>query len=194
MDPLDTTDWTIELLRKRQQVSPKRLTAPGPSLSQIRQLFVAAAQAPDHGLILPWRFVQFSDAARADLGEAFAAALVERDPTASAQQLRDARDKAQRAPFVAVAIVRAHDDHREIPLAERIVSLGCALQNILLAACAQGFGAGLVSGQAMDSHALRGLLSLRHGEQAICFITIGTVKTSKAARARPDPDAFVTVL
>ncbi len=194
MNLLDTIDWTLELLHKRQQVSPKRLTAPGPSPSQIRQLFDAAAQAPDHGLILPWRFVQFSDAARADLGEAFAAALVERDAAASAEQLRDAREKAQRAPFVAVAIVRTHDEHPEIPLAERIVSLGCALQNILLAACAQGFGAGLVSGQAMDSQALRCLLGLRHGEQAICFITVGTVKASKAVRARPDPDAFVTVL
>jgi len=194
MDQIDTIDWTLELLRKRQQTSPKRLMAPGPSSPQIRMLFDAAAQAPDHGLILPWRFVQISDAARPRLGAAFAAALLERDPAASTQQLQDARDKAQRAPFLALAIARTQDDHPEISVAERLVSLGSALQNMLLAVHAQGFGAGLVSGQAMNSQALRALFGLGDNEQAVCFVVVGTVKSAKAARIRPAPEAFVTTL
>lgn len=58
----------ITLMRERRQVSAKRLAEPGPSAEQIRTLFEAAAQVPDHGLILPWRFVQVSDAARPRLG------------------------------------------------------------------------------------------------------------------------------
>lgn len=184
----------ITLMRERRQVSAKRLVEPGPSAEQIRTLFEAAAQAPDHGLILPWRFVQVSDAARPRLGEAFAAALLERDPPASAEQLQEAHDKARRAPFLALAIARTRDDHPEIPLAERLASLGCALQNLLLTAHAQGFGAGLASGQAMDSKALRGLFGIGDKEQAVCFVVIGTIKTLKPPRVRPAPETFVSSL
>lgn len=194
MNSAEIMDWTAELLRKRQQTSPKRLINQGPDAAQVDVLFEAAAQAPDHGLILPWRFIQISDAARPRLGEAFAAALLERDPFASPQQLQDAHDKAQRAPFLALALARTRDDHPEIPLAERFVSLGCALQNLLLAAHAQGFGAGLVRGQAMGSEALRGLFDLGDNEQAVCFVVVGTVKTAKPARIRSMPVEFVTSL
>jgi len=183
-----------ELVRKRQQTSPKRLDNPGPNDAQIENLFSAAAQAPDHGLIRPWRFVRVSASGRPRLGEAFATALLERDPGATPEQLRDARDKAARAPFLALAIARLTNEHPEIPASERLVSLGCALQNMLLMAHAQGFGAGLVSGQAMDSTPLRELFTLDATEQAICFIVVGTVKHAKASRIRPSPQEFVSVL
>lgn len=194
-ESLDCAELVCELLTRRQQVSPKRLTDPGPNPSQQAMLWKAAAQAPDHGLILPWRFVQVSDAARGRLGEAFAQALLERDPHATAAQLDDARAKAARAPFLALAICRVGDDgHAEIPASERLVSLGCALQNMLLMAQAQGFGAGLVSGQAMDSAALRKTFALAPNEKAICFLVIGTVAKAKASRLRPSAADFVTTL
>ena len=49
----DYAGLVAELVRKRQQTSPKRLQDPGPSAAQVRDLFNAAAQAPDHGLLLP---------------------------------------------------------------------------------------------------------------------------------------------
>lgn len=192
MDANEATDWALGLLRKRQQTSPKRLVAPGPSPQQIRTLFDAAAQAPDHGLIVPWRFVQVTYASRGRLGEAFSAALLERDRGASIQQMGEARDKAHRAPFLALAVARTQDDHPEIFLAERLVSLGCALQNMLLVAHALGFGAGLVSGQAMDSVALRDLFKIGDKEQAVCFLAVGTTKNTKVARMRPLPETFVS--
>ena len=197
MTPAEATDWAErvgELVRKRQQTSPKRLCDPGPSPEQVRELFTAAAQAPDHGLIRPWRFVQVSEAGRGRLGDAFALALLERDPEASAQQLQDARDKASRAPFLALAIGRMRDEHVEIPETERLVSLGCALQNMLLTAHAQGFGAGLVSGKAMDAKAIRRLFGIDDAERAVCFVVMGTVRQAKASRVRPLPETFVSTL
>jgi len=194
-EPADTAAFVCELVTRRQQVSPKRLSDPGPTPEQVAMLWKAAAQAPDHGLILPWRFVQVSDQAREQLGEAFVQALVERDPNATDAQRQDARAKAARAPFLALAISRLEgDEHPEIPVTERLVSLGCALQNMLLMAQAQGFGAGLVSGQAMDSAALRTTFSLAPNERAICFIVIGSVNKAKAARIRPVATDFVTTL
>lgn len=189
---IDTAAWVLQFLRKRQQTSPKRLTAPGPSEAQVQALFEAAAQAPDHGLILPWRFVLVPDKARVRLGEAFATALTERDPAATPEQIGDARAKASRAPFLALAIARLGDDgHPEIPSVERLISLGCALQNLLLMAHAQGFGAGLVSGQAMDSAALRALFRIAPNESAVCFVVVGSVDKVKARRVRPSVHDFV---
>lgn len=197
MTQTDTADYAelfVELVHKRQQTSPKRLVDPGPDAAQVQALFAAAAQAPDHGLIRPWRFVHVSAPARPRLGQAFAAALLERDPDATPAQLQDARDKAARAPFLALAIARLTDAHAEIPAAERLISLGCALQNMLLMAHVQGFGAGLVSGQAMDSAPLRRLFQLDAAEQAVCFVVAGSVKHAKAPRIRPSTQEFVSTL
>jgi len=191
----DYAELVCELITCRQQVSPKRLTDPGPTTAQVAMLWKAAAQAPDHGLLLPWRLVEVSDRARDRLGEAFVQALLERDCTATETQRAEARAKATRAPFLALAIARlGGDGHHEIPVTERLVSLGCALQNMLLMAQAQGFGAGLVSGQAMDSAALRALFSLTPNEKAVCFIVIGSVSKAKPSRVRPLAADFVTVL
>jgi nitroreductase len=68
---------------------------------------------------------------------------------------------------------------------ERILSAGCAIQNMLLTAHALGFGAGLSSGRALYSQQLRSLFGLGAQEQPLCFLTVGTVLKRKAARPRP---------
>lgn len=188
-------ELTATLIHTRQQLAPKRLFAPGPNAAQIHAYFQAAAAAPDHGQILPWRFIVVPAGSRAALGAVFAQALQERDPSASDKELGEARDKAHRAPFVALAVIRgAPDDHPQIPLQERLISLGCAIQNMLLSAHADGFGSGLVSGQAMQTGGLRHLFALHESEQAVCFVAIGTVDRRKPIRARPDPSSFVSEL
>ena len=71
-----------ELLHLRQTILPKRLMAPGPNAQQLARILDAAAHAPDHGQLLPWRIVLIGDTERAALGQAFSDALLERDPTA----------------------------------------------------------------------------------------------------------------
>ncbi|TXT37238.1 MAG: nitroreductase, partial [Comamonadaceae bacterium] len=78
--------------------------------------------------------------------------------------------------------------------AERLVSLGCAIQNVLLTAHAFGFGSGLTSGQALASPRLHKLFQLQSFEQAVCCINIGTVSKTKPARVRSDVAAYVTSL
>ena len=134
------------------------------------------------------------DAARAALGEAFAAALAERDAAATAAQLDQAREKAQRAPLLLLVVVRLRDADAEIEPHERIVSAGCAMQNMLLMAHAQGFGASLTSGKALASAPLRRLFALGDDEQALCFVNIGSVRQAKRARVRPPVAAYESAL
>lgn len=190
----DLGDAARALISSRQNVSPKRLLAPGPSPSQVQDLLHAAAAAPDHGVLRPWRFVIVPADKRALLGDAFAAALTDRDPAATPDEIAAAREKAHRAPFLMLAIARLGPDDAGIPDAERLVSLGCAIQNILLCAHAIGFGAGLTSGQAMRSPRLRGLFKLAEGELPVCCINVGTVEKWKRQRPRPMPEEFCSTL
>lgn len=201
--PLEQPAWaefTHTLLTSRQTILPKRLGSPGPDAQQQRRLFEAAAAAPDHGELRPWRFVVIAAQRRAELGQAFALALLERDPKASPAELAQAHEKALRAPFLAVAIARlgdigpANDPELVVDAHERLISLGAALQNMLLAAHGMGLGSSLTSGLAMRSAALGAFLQLAPGEQAICCLNVGTVLRSRSLRVRPDPADFVQTL
>lgn len=177
--------WTA--LAARRNHTLRRLATPGPDANQLERIVEAGAHAPDHGLLRPWRFVLIPAGRRADLGAVFADALLQRDPACDEEALTTARDKAQRAPCLLVAVLRDDPEQRAIPRHEKLVSLGCAIQNMLVAAQSLGFDSGLASGAAMDFAGMRGLLRLRDHEQAICFIGFGT--SSKPKQPRPKPGA-----
>lgn len=182
------------LIAHRQTILPKRLTEPGPDPSQLDQIFRAAAAAPDHNERLPWRFVLIPASQRERLAQVFAASLRERDALATDEQIEQAREKAFRSPTLMLAVVDTGPSDDEIPPPERYISAGSAIQNMLLMATAQGFGSALTSGKAMGSKGLRELFALRDTEHAACFVSIGTAVKRKAARARPEPERFVSTL
>ena len=215
MDPAaenDLSEFAKTLIHSRRNVSPRRLIEPGPSAEQLQDILGAAAAAPDHGQLLPWRFVVVPIAQRERLADVFGLALQDRDPSATAEQVESAREKAHRAPFLMLAIARLADhpvppgaasgrgsEHPlaidvEVNDAERLVSLGCAIQNVLLSAHAAGFGTGVTSGQALASARLRALFNLQEREQAVCCINIGSVAKNKPSPVRPQVLDYVSEL
>lgn len=190
----DCADAAAELIHARQTVLPKRLLAPGPDTDQLQALLGAASAAPDHGQLLPWRFVIVPRAERASLADAFAQALRERDPTATLEQIDQAREKAHRAPLLLLLIVDGQCGDPAVDMAERILSAGCAVQNMLLMATAMGYGSALTSGKALRSQALRQRFQLHSGEQALCFLSVGTVAARRPARTRPTVADYCSTL
>ena len=190
----EAEDFACTLIASRQHVSPKRLVEPGPGAAQLERMLAAAAAAPDHGQLTPWRFVIVPQHKRVLLAEVFAQALTDRDAGATAEQIGSAREKAHRAPLLMLAVARLGRSEPDIPAEERLVSLGCALQNMLLVAHAMGFGAGLTAGRAMASPRLRELFALAEGERAVCCINVGSVTQRRPMRLRPAPAAIVSTL
>ena len=180
------------LIHSRQHVSPKRLIAPGPNLSQKLEILNAAGAAPDHGKITPWHFYEVTPKSRNLLGDLFANALIERDPTATLAQVEEAKQKAFRGPLLLLATVNLNNEQDDIPEQEKIISAGCAIQNILLMANALGFGSGLSSGKALYSQKMRELFLFKDKEQPLCFITIGTISTHKPNKIRPDVSSYTS--
>lgn len=156
-------------VQARRTILPRRLQPPGPQPAHQRMILEAAACAPDHGQVLPWRFIEVPADRRSDVGAVFEQSLRERDASATAEQLAQAREKAQRAPWLMVLVVRTRGQPQQIPAAERLISAGAAVQNVLLMATALGYGSSLTSGKAMASAAMRRLLQLGADEDAVCF-------------------------
>ena len=192
--PADFAAMAATLMQARQTILPKRLGDPGPDAQQLDRIVAAAAHAPDHGQLLPWRFVLVPQAQRTFLADVFADALQERDAMALPEQLEQAREKAFRSPVLLLAVVDGQRGDLEVDLYERLISTGCALQNMLLMATALGFGSALTSGKALKSTALRRLFGLQESEHALCFVSLGTVLSRKSARVRPGPADYVRTL
>ncbi|MBL8349758.1 MAG: nitroreductase family protein [Burkholderiaceae bacterium] len=174
----DLTRLVLTLIGSRHSVAPKRLLAPGPDATQLLQLVDAAACAPDHRGLRPWRLVRIADHQRDALADLFEACTRERmaddDPPAGADDIARSRDKAYRAPTLLLAVLKAEPADPEVPLIERAVTLGAALMNLLLAAHGLGFAAMLTSGRAVRSARFAQAMGLATGEQAVCFVSIGT--------------------
>jgi nitroreductase len=166
--------------------------APGPSAEELDLIFTAAAQAPDHGNIQPWRFILVPQEKRAALGQAFLQALQERDANASKAELNFAFEKAFRAPCLILAVVDHGPTEPQVPAHERQIALGCAIQNMLLMAQALLIGSGITSGQAMNSRFVRAVFRLTPNEEAMCYLTFGQVTTYKSKRKRSDVSEIVS--
>jgi nitroreductase len=182
-DAPDLADFAAGLIAHRRHVRFKLLAQPGLDAAQTRVILEAGACAPDHRQLRPWRFIGFSDAARAELGQWFVEALLERDPQAEPAAQARARDKAQHGATLLLAVA-------EVPSIERLISLGAALQNMLLMATALGLGSGLGGGRALSSAALRRGLNLQDGEHAVCFVAFGQAQAEPDHVLRPDPAQF----
>ncbi len=88
-----------------------RLTEPAPSGGNLATLLAAAAAAPDHGLLRPWRFIVLRGHALHRLGEVFAKAEEARGAEAGTPVPEDAlartRGKPLRAPLIVALIATA---------------------------------------------------------------------------------------
>ncbi len=176
---------TIDAILVRRSVSPRRLTAPGPDDEMLGRIIGAALAAPDHGRLRPWRFLSVPDARRPELANAFRAAARELDPGAAEDIVEREAEKAGHGPCLVAVIARIQPDHPVAPESEQWISVGAALQNILLAAEALGFRAMIVSGRKVGSTALRKALDLSDHERLVGFVAIGTPEQPTRQAERP---------
>lgn len=182
----------IEILNTRTSIPPKLLVDPAPDPDQLAAFLSTALRAPDHGAIQPWRFHVVRGDARARLGELFAEALLKRDPDAPDDAIAKERLRPSYAPLAIVVCAKITTDNPNVPPVEQIVSTGAAVQNIMNAAHANGYGTFLSTGiRARDPHIKRAF-GLDEKDELVGFLYIGTPKTPQSVKPRPDPMQFTS--
>lgn len=183
----------VELLRTRRSVPPQNLAGPGPSPAELDEILTIAARVPDHGRLVPWRFLVIAGEARLRVGEAIAAAFSADEPDAPPDRLATERNRLARAPLVVAVVSRARP-HAKIPEWEQVMSAGAVCMNLVVAANAMGFGTAWLSEWiASDRRVLDGL-GLAPDETMAGFIHVGRPTERPADRARPALSDIVTHL
>ena len=180
------TNSVLSAILARRTAGAKRLIEPGPSRAELETIIAAGAAAPDHGLLVPFRFVEVPRSRRADISAAFVAALHEGPKPPSADDIAKAQAKGERGPLLIAVIAGVKPDHPKITASDQWLTVGCVLQNMVLACEALDFGVGISSGRALASHAMRKLFALKDNEEVVSFLLIGKV-TGEAAPPRRKP-------
>ena len=148
----------------------------------LQRLLWAAHHAPSVGFMQPWRFIRVtSRALRAQMH-----ALVETERLATARALGEREDDFMRlkveglldaGEVVVVALADAREKHifgrRTLPEMD-LASVACAIQNMWLAARAEGIGLGWVS--IFDPVELARLLGMPDGARPVAILCIGHVE------------------
>jgi len=182
---------TLTLLKTRRSIPAVNIAEPGPSDPQLAELLTIAARVPDHGKLVPWRFILFRGEARRAAGEATAALLARRRPDADPKLIENERARFTRSPLV-VAVVSRAVPHVKIPEWEQVMSAGAAAMNLVVAANALGFAAQWLTEWVAYDEEARALLGLAPEERLAGLVHIGTPNTPPFERPRPDLAEIVT--
>lgn len=148
----------------------------------LARLLEAAHQAPSVGLMQPWRFIRVTELAlREDIHR-----LVEAERVRTAEALGERSDEFMRlkvegirdcAELLVAALMDGREAHvfgrRTLPEMD-MASLACAIQNLWLAARAEGLGLGWVS--LFDPQALADLLRMPPGSKPLAVLCLGPVE------------------
>ena len=112
----------------RRSVAPHRLGEPGPDERTIETLLTVAARVPDHGRLVPWRFILLQGEARRRIGRAIGEAFRSDQPQADAEKIAFEENRLARAPLVVAVVSRARP-HVKIPEWEQVLSAGAVCTN-----------------------------------------------------------------
>lgn len=179
----------LSLIETRRSGKPRELVGPGPTPQELERILTIAARTPDHGKLMPWRFLTISDEQRGAFAKMLQDALLRLNPDANAAQLQKEDDFAHYPGQLIVLLSKLVGDHK-IPVREQELSVGAAGMNLLLGAHAMGYVAGWVTGWRTYSDAVEAALC-QPGERIAGFIFIGHAGRELEERPRPPLDEVV---
>lgn len=161
----------LQLLLQRRSVS--RLTAPAPEGEVLEAILQAGARAPDHGGLKPWRFVLVREQGLQRFSDLL------RDLSLEAGLDDKAIEKATKAPFRApliITVIAACQPHHKVPEWEQVVTAGCAVMAMQMAAQAQGFNGIWRTGAWTEHPKVLEAFHCQAQDKIVGFLYLGTPK------------------
>ncbi len=183
-------DAALDFLLTRRSRPAKTLVAPAPSRAELAPILTAAARTPDHGMLVPWRFIVVEKSAM----ERLAALTVEAGLRLGKSDEDIAKGRSQfDLGHLAVVVVEVQTPSPKIPAIEQSYAAGGACLSLLNAALAAGWGANWLSGWAShDRDFCKAAFDLDDNERIAGIIHIATEGPRPPERPRPDIDEITT--
>ena len=171
----------LRLLQQRNSAS--KLCEPAPGSEVLDEAFAAAARAPDHARLRPWRFRLVEGEARSRLGDIYADAAVVRRPESTEAELEKFRKQPLRAPMILI-VSAVIQEHPKVPAVEQRLATGWAAYGFLLALEAQGYAGIWRTGDHAFDRGVMSAIGMSDNEEIIGFLYIG----SRDGSAKPLPE------
>ena len=181
----------LHVLDTRRSVPSKQLGEPGPDHATLLRMLASAVRVPDHGKLVPFRFIRLQGEARHALGDLLAARTLHLQPDAADAVVEKDRARFSHAPVIVTVVARLTPGHK-VPEQEQLLTAGSVCFALLQAAQALGFGAQWLTGWMAYDAAVAATLGLSADERIAGFIHIGTPKMEAPERERPDPALLLT--
>ncbi len=183
----------LDGIMARRSGNARALALPGPDAAQLAAIVKAGAHAPDHGRLVPFRFVEIAPGARSKLADLLEASSREIWPDIPQPEIERAREKADQGPVIVALIGRIEADHPKITASDQWLAVGCALENMLLAIQSLGFAAAIRSGKFLETQAMRAGFGLGPQEHLTSLIAIGTATDWPPQKPKPELDRVFSV-
>jgi nitroreductase len=177
-------------LYARASVPARSLYAPGPTPAALDAAVAAAACAPDHGGLRPWRFVFIEGDARLAFGDLLAESMARRAPETPPERIEIERAKPLRAPLLTVAGAAIRHDRPGVPRWEQEASAAAGIMNFLHALDAQGYGAIWLSSPSLQDPVVKAALGFAEGDTLLGYVYAGTPDAARPRPERPEPAPF----
>ena len=181
----------LHVLDTRRSVPSKQLGEPGPDHATLLRMLASAVRVPDHGKLVPFRFIRLQGEARHALGDLLAARTLHLQPDAADAVVEKDRARFSHTPVIVTVVARLTPGHK-VPEQEQLLTAGSVCFALLQAAQALGFGAQWLTGWMAYDDAVAATLGLSADERIAGFIHIGTPKMEAPERERPDPALLLT--
>ncbi|MBV4365015.1 NAD(P)H nitroreductase [Erwinia phyllosphaerae] len=178
----------LDLVVNRRSAS--RLSEPAPKGEALENIIRAGMRAPDHGTLQPWRFIVIENEGRERFSQLLENAA--RNDNMEEKAIEKAKQSPFRAPMI-ITVVAHCEAHHKVPRWEQVVSAGCAVMAMQMAAQAQGFNGIWRSGAWTEHEAVRQAFNCREQDAIVGFLYLGTPQLkSSTTLVPPDTAPFVS--
>ena len=177
----------LELLLTRS--SDNKLTKPAPSGEALDNILAAGHRAPDHANLSPYEFIVCQNDGLTKLADIYHQAAI--DSGFSQEVTEKAKTLPHRAPMVIIGICK-YQAHDKVPRVEQVATTACALQNMQMAAMAQGFNGIWRTGIYSQNQYVNDALGLKEQDEVIGFMYLGTpLNPTSIKKAKKHTDTVI---
>ena len=176
----------LDLLLSRS--SNAKLIEPAPGGEVLENILKAALRAPDHANLSPFSFIVCQGEGLQRLADIYHDAAIKSEMDEAT--VEKTKTMTFRAPMIIVAIAKTQV-HKKVPEIEQVATTACAVQNMQMAAQAQGFNGMWRTGSfAYDPH-VKQAFDLNDNDHIVGYLYLGTPASDTVIKKQKLPENFV---
>lgn len=176
----------LELLLTRS--SDNKLQEPAPSGEALENILNAGLRAPDHANLSPYQFIVCTGEGLKKLSGIYAKALAQANKTEA--EITKGTSAPFRAPMVIIGICK-YKEHEKVPRVEQVSTTACAIQNMQMAAFAQGFNGIWRTGGLAHDDVVRQELGLSENDEIVGYLYLGTPQNQTHIKRQKSQDGII---